>query len=289
MQPPSTPCSRGLAATSTTACCPSCQVALALDGEVVRPRGLRRRRRRHPLHDLLGHEALRGVGDLAAPRRGRCSTRDSRVADVIPAFGIARQGRHHPRPRPAAHGRLPAGAARAAPLGHPRGPRARPSPSGGSTGTSARSSSTTPPRAHWVLAELDPRRHRASTTPTRCAPAWLEPLGLTGFALGRAAGRAGAASPTSSSCGEPADPDELEAALGIREIDVGEVTDEALLGLNVPGGPGRRAARRRWRSPPPPTSSTFYQALLHDPKGLWDPDRARPTSPPWCATRSPTR
>ena len=71
--------------------------------------------------------------------------------------------------------------------------------------------------------------------------------------------------------GEPATPDELEAALGIREIPVGEVTDEALMNLNtpaaravgLPGGGGISNAA---------DVTLFYQALLHDPKGLWDPE-----------------
>ena len=70
--------------------------------------------------------------------------------------------------------------------------------------------------------------------------------------------------------GDPATPDELEAALGVREIVVGEVTDEALLNLNtpaaravgLPGGGGISTAA---------DVTLFYQALLHDPKGLWHP------------------
>ena len=34
--------------------------------------------------------------------------------------------------------------------------------------------------------------------------------------------------------GEPATPDELEAAFGVRELDLGEVTTDALLGFNDP-------------------------------------------------------
>ena len=97
----------------------------------------------------------------------------------------------------------------------------------------------------------------------------LEPLGLTSFVLGP--------SPDEQTgiadlvlVGEPATPDELEAALGIREIPVGEVTDEALMNLNtpaaravgLPGGGGISNAA---------DVALFYQALLHDPKGLWDP------------------
>ena len=70
--------------------------------------------------------------------------------------------------------------------------------------------------------------------------------------------------------GEVASPDELEAAIGIRELPVNEVTTEALLGFNsasvralgVPGGGGVTNAKE---------VVTFYQALLHNPGGIWDP------------------
>lgn len=123
--------------------------------------------------------------------------------------------------------------------------------------------------AHWVLAELihavtgldhtDALRTRV-----------LEPLGLKAFALGP--------SPTEGAdvldvvlCGDPASPDELEATLGVREIPVGEVTEAALQQLNqperravgLPGGGGVSTAADVAR---------FYQALLHNTGGLWDPD-----------------
>ena len=120
--------------------------------------------------------------------------------------------------------------------------------------------------AHWVLAELihavSGREHTEALR-TRV----LEPLGLHSFALGP---------PVEEQtdirevvlCGEPASPDELEAALGVRQIEVGEVTDAALLGLNdptaraagLPGGGGVSTAG---------DVALFYQALLHDPHGLW--------------------
>ncbi len=73
-----------------------------------------------------------------------------------------------------------------------------------------------------------------------------------------------------SLCGEPASPDELEAIFGVPELPVTEVTDDALLSFNrpdvravgVPGGGGVATAA---------TVALFYQALLHDPDGLWDP------------------
>lgn len=70
--------------------------------------------------------------------------------------------------------------------------------------------------------------------------------------------------------GEPATPDELEAVFGVRELPVTEVTDEVILRFNapaqkeigVPGGGGWGRAV---------DLAAFYQALLHNPGGLWDP------------------
>ncbi len=75
----------------------------------------------------------------------------------------------------------------------------------------------------------------------------------------------------SSPSARSATPDELEATFGIRELPVTEVTEAALLGFNnprvkalgVPGGGGViRAA----------DLAMFYQALLHNPGGVWKPD-----------------
>ncbi|MHB8466113.1 MAG: serine hydrolase domain-containing protein [Acidimicrobiales bacterium] len=71
-------------------------------------------------------------------------------------------------------------------------------------------------------------------------------------------------------CGEPATPEELEKAIGIRELPVTEVTDAALVSFNhqdvravgVPGGGGIMRASDLAR---------FYQGLLHNPGGIWDP------------------
>ena len=70
-------------------------------------------------------------------------------------------------------------------------------------------------------------------------------------------------------CGEPPDPDELEKIFGLRELPQNEVTDDALLSLNhpaarevgVPGGGGVMTAA---------TMALFYQALLHNNAGIWD-------------------
>jgi len=125
-----------------------------------------------------------------------------------------------------------------------------------------------PTSAHWVLAELVHAitgLDHIEALRTRV----LEPLGLRDFRLGPAVDEQDGIADLVL-VGEPATPDELESALGVREIDVGEVTDEALLQLNeptaravgLPGGGGVSTAA---------DVASFYQALLHDPKGLWDP------------------
>jgi CubicO group peptidase (beta-lactamase class C family) len=122
--------------------------------------------------------------------------------------------------------------------------------------------------AHWVLAELIERQcgedfrdviEQRVTTPLGLPRI----LGLpedqqTGIADLRL-------------CGDPATPEELQAAFGIAELPVTEVTDDALMALTrpamravgVPGGGGITSAA---------AMALFYQALLHDDRGLWDAD-----------------
>ena len=71
--------------------------------------------------------------------------------------------------------------------------------------------------------------------------------------------------------GEPATPDELEAAFGVRELDLGEVTTDALLGFNDPavqrvGMPGGGGVMRAT------DLALYYQAVLHNPGEMWKPD-----------------
>jgi CubicO group peptidase (beta-lactamase class C family) len=125
-----------------------------------------------------------------------------------------------------------------------------------------------PTSAHWVLAELIERVARQDY----CDFIHERVTGALGLprVLGIApADQDGIAE--LSLCGEPASPDELEAIFGMPELPVTEVTDEALLSFNlpeiravgVPGGGGVATAA---------TVALFYQALLHNPDKLWDPD-----------------
>jgi CubicO group peptidase (beta-lactamase class C family) len=125
-----------------------------------------------------------------------------------------------------------------------------------------------PTSAHWVLAELieriDGRDYRDAVHERV-----TQPLGLPRVVGIPTDDQDGIAE--LSLRGEPAPPDEMEAIFGMPELPVTEVTDEALLSFNrpeiravgVPGGGGIATAA---------TVALFYQALLHDPDKLWDPD-----------------
>ena len=125
-----------------------------------------------------------------------------------------------------------------------------------------------PTSAHWVLAEIIDRvtgGDYCDFIETRITG----PSGLPGRVLGAPIeAQDGVAELVNT--GELATPDELEAVLGVRELPITEVTPEALLEFNapevralgVPGGGGvMRAA----------DLALFYQALLHNPDGIWDP------------------
>lgn len=124
-----------------------------------------------------------------------------------------------------------------------------------------------PTSAHWVLAEIIERldgidfrtavRHRV-----------LDPLGLTRFELGVKPDDQHDIA-TLVAVGEDPTADELEAILGIRSFDRGEVTPDVLLEFNrpdvravgVPGGGGISTAA---------DLALLYQALLHNTGNLWD-------------------
>ncbi|MGH8977980.1 MAG: serine hydrolase domain-containing protein [Acidimicrobiia bacterium] len=125
-----------------------------------------------------------------------------------------------------------------------------------------------PTSAHWVLAELIERaaeRDFREYVQTEI----LDEIGLTQLRVGVPAEQQGDINELVNT-GEPATRDELMAVLGIPELPLTEVTPEALLSFNapavravgVPGGGGVSTAA---------DLALFYQALLHDPAGIWDP------------------
>jgi CubicO group peptidase (beta-lactamase class C family) len=122
--------------------------------------------------------------------------------------------------------------------------------------------------AHWVLAELLTRVDGVDHTEA-IRRRVLEPLGLTRLALGVPLEQQGDIAPLVHT-GESPTPEEYQAVLGVPGIDLGEVTEAALMGFNepdslavgVPGGGGVSTAS---------DLALFYQALLHNPGELWDP------------------
>lgn len=126
--------------------------------------------------------------------------------------------------------------------------------------------------AHWVLAEIIERLagddFRDAIHETVC-----QPLGLDRLRVGATARHPDdwADVPTVEMVGEAPDPAELEALIGIADLDLGEISDDVTLRYNdprvrdlgVPGGGGIGTAA---------DVALFYQALLHDPAELWDAD-----------------
>ncbi len=124
-----------------------------------------------------------------------------------------------------------------------------------------------PTAAHWVLAELITLR-TGNDYRDELQRRVTGPLGL-----GRLLGIAPEDQQDIAELrmvGEAATPDELQATFGISEWPAGEVNDSVLLSFNdpanravgVPGGGGIARTDQMVR---------FYQALLHNPDGLWDP------------------
>lgn len=125
-----------------------------------------------------------------------------------------------------------------------------------------------PTAAHWVVAEMIEAiegRDFREVVQDRI----IEPLGLRSFSLGH-----GEDDPDIAPLelvGEPPSTEELLAAFGTDEIDLGEVTPAILLAFNeptirrvgVPGGGGVATAA---------DLAIYYQALLHNPGGMWDPE-----------------
>ena len=122
-----------------------------------------------------------------------------------------------------------------------------------------------PTSAHWVLAEII---ERVTGQDFRDV---VEQRVTTPAGLPRVLSNQDVVAAELILCGEHASPDELEAVFGVRQLDVGEVTDEALVGFNdlaaqrvgVPGGGGVMRAC---------DLAMYYQAILHNPGEMWKPD-----------------
>jgi CubicO group peptidase (beta-lactamase class C family) len=145
-----------------------------------------------------------------------------------------------------------------------------------------------PTSAHWVLAELI---ERATGQDFRVfiRERITEPLGLTGLQVGVPPEQQGDINMLVHT-GTPMTRDELMAAIGIPELPLTEVTPEALISFNrpevravgVPGGGGVTTAA---------DMALYYQALLHNPGGVWKPEvladvtgTVRNTMPDWMNT-----
>lgn len=122
-----------------------------------------------------------------------------------------------------------------------------------------------PSSAHWVLVELI-ERVTGSDFRDVVQRRVSDPAGL-----GRVLGDVPQTAATLHVVGDHATPDELEAVLGVRSIDVGEVTLDALTSFNDPvvqrvGSPGGGGVMRA------ADLALFYQAVLHNPGEMWRPD-----------------
>jgi CubicO group peptidase (beta-lactamase class C family) len=148
-----------------------------------------------------------------------------------------------------------------------------------------------PTAAHWVLAELI---ERVSGTDYRSFihDRIVVPLGMSTFGLGHApevAAPGPALGNELVSVGEIPTPEEFEAAFGMA-IDLaamqGEVTTENLLAFNradvqavgVPGGGGVCSAA---------DIVTYYQGVLRNTGGLWDPDTLAQATVPFVELPDP--
>ena len=122
-----------------------------------------------------------------------------------------------------------------------------------------------PTSAHWVLAEIIER------VTGRDYRSVVEDRVTTPAGLPRVLGEVADLPATLQLVGEPATPEELMAVFGIPQLDVGEVTDDALMAFNdpaiirvgLPGGGGVMRAS---------DLALYYQAVLHNPDQMWDGD-----------------
>lgn len=120
-----------------------------------------------------------------------------------------------------------------------------------------------PSSAHWVLAEIIERVTGCDYRDVVQARI-TDPAGLT-----RVVGDVAFPAAELMVVGEPASPDDLEAALGVRALPVTEVTTDALMAFNDPavqrvGQPGGGGVMRA------ADLALYYQAVLHNPGGMWN-------------------
>jgi CubicO group peptidase (beta-lactamase class C family) len=126
-----------------------------------------------------------------------------------------------------------------------------------------------PTSAHWVLAEII-ERLTGGDFRSFIRERILDPLGLQGLQVGVPIAQQGDINDLVLT-GKPTPPDELEAAIGIRELPLTDVTPDALMSFNqpdvravgVPGAGGVSTAA---------DLALYYQALLADPTGIWKPE-----------------
>jgi len=125
--------------------------------------------------------------------------------------------------------------------------------------------------AHWVLAALI-EQVSGEDFRTFVRQRVIEPLGLTNLALGVPVADHSDVNRLIA-VGTEATPDELEAALGVRELPPSPITFEALMAhetesveVGVPGSGGVSTAA---------DIALFYQALLHNDRNLWTPATLR--------------
>lgn len=252
---------------------PSCQLALARDGEVVVDVTLGAAEPEDRFVIFSSTKAVTAAGVWRLLSDGRLRT-DTRVADVLDGFGTNGKDvvtvEHlltHTAGFP--HAPLPV------PLWHDRAGRLERYRSWRTTWEPGTRFEYHPTSAHWVLAdvlaEVTGEDHRAWLAANVMAP-----LGLTRLQLGSVDGTPIDCVPVEV-VGERPSADELAAVLGpgidLDEL-AGEVTDDAkvlisqpdVLAAGLPGGGAVSTAADLTR---------LYQAFLHDPVGLWDPEVLR--------------
>lgn len=253
---------------------PSCQLALARDGEVVVDVTLGDAGPDDRFVVFSCTKAVTAAGIWRLLSDGRLRT-DTRVADVLDGFGANGKDAvtvEHLLTHTAGFPHAPL----ALPLWHDRAGRLERYRSWRTTWEPGTRFEYHPTSAHWVLAdvlaEVTGEDHRSWIRANV-----LEPLGLRRLQLGTLPGEPPVACVPVEVVGERPSADELAAVLGpgidLDEL-AGEVTDDAkvliaqpdVLATGLPGGGAVSTAADLAR---------LYQAFLHDPLGLWDPEVLR--------------